>query len=350
MDVQFTIVEPQHLNDLCAQARQAGFVGIDTEFVRRRTFFPELGLIQLNIADRVYLLDPLAGFALDELKLTLAQVEWLLHSGSEDFEVLLQVGFSAPSLLFDTQLAAAFCGLGGQLSYQALCAKCLEIDVAKDETQSDWLKRPLSTEQLSYAAADVHHLPALRVALSARLEALERMSWFESEQATRLRTLSAPGDAVDEFKRYRQAVKLKPVQQQRLLRIIQWREQEARARNLPRAWVLEHGVLIDWAERPPKDAHRLRADLNERNYAARRAAEDLLALLHDDPAEPLAVLHALDASQSQRLNALKKIAGERALELNLPLEVLAPRKILENLACNPDLPVGQWRRELLGLG
>lgn len=349
MDVQFTIVEQNHLSDLCAQLARAPSVGIDTEFVRRRTFYPELGLIQMNLCDQIYLLDPLAELPMAEFNAALAASEWVLHSGSEDFEVLLQSNIGAPPRVFDTQLAAAFCGLGGQLSYQALCAQALGLTLAKDETQSDWLKRPLSEQQLHYAAADVAYLPELQRTLQAQLVDLDRLGWFEIEQAARLISLTAEPDPRDELKRYRQAAKLRPVQQQRLLRLIEWREITARGRNLPRAWVLEHHLLIDWAERPPRDPAQLRAAVSERNFAARREAEALFELLHNDPTQPEPVLLAMSAAQQAQLNDIKKIATERAAELNLPVDLLAPRKLMEQHVGNLKLPIADWRKTILGL-
>jgi len=347
--VQFTIVEQQHLGELHHALAPGTQVALDTEFVRRRTFYPELGLIQLKIDSRIWLIDPLQAFSQDALKAALAHTYWVLHSGSEDFEVLLTAGVPAPPAVFDTQLAAAFCGRGGQLSYQALCASCLGFDLAKDETQSDWLKRPLSEQQLRYAAADVEHLLDLQKLLTNELTQTGRLGWFQTEQAARLRALGAPHDAKDELKRYRQAVKLKPVQQQRLLRLIEWRELQARERNLPRAWVLEHNALIDWAERPPRDLGQLGRSISDRNFVARREAAALFALLHADPEDASPVIVALSPTQNDALAQIKKLATAKSEALNLPLELLAPRKLLERYVIGDSTGMGEWRRDVLGL-
>jgi ribonuclease D len=345
--VEFSIVAQSDLSAWSAACARAEWVGIDTEFVRRRTYFPELGLIQLNAGGAVALIDPLAISDFSELQHALAACGWVLHSGNEDYDALARVGIAPPTRLFDTQLAAAFLGWGAQLSYQALCERALGLKIAKDQTQSDWLERPLHPAQLDYAALDVAHLLALRERLNDELVRCQRRDWFDEEQVLRTAALMAPLDGDEAFQRERHALRLKPIAQHRLKRLTEWRETRARALNLPRNWVLDGEPMLRWAEHPPRDINALRASLSPRNHAARRDGEALLELLRDDPPNPTALIRPLSAAETARYSALKQRAEARAAELALPVDLIGPRRLLERVARDPDRALGEWRRALL---
>ena len=180
------IATQDHLNNAINQWKQCGLLGIDTEFIRERTYYPQLALVQVSDGKQVWLIDSVAlGEDLRLLRAVLddEQVTKVFHSPREDLEVLqLSIG-TLPSPLFDTQAAAALVGQSLQTSYGALLESTLGVCLDKEMARSDWLQRPLSTEQISYACHDVAYLPMLSRQLSDELKALQRWDWFLSDMA-----------------------------------------------------------------------------------------------------------------------------------------------------------------------
>ena len=174
----------------------AADVALDTEFVFERTYRPRLGIVQIAVAGEIALIDAVRIPDLSALGPLLADParRKLLHSGSGDLPILRRAGGAALRGLLDTQIAAAFAGLGPSLSYAALVKTLLGVELAKHETRTDWLRRPLSPDQLRYAAEDVEYLPAVAADLEERLRVLGRLEWALEDSAT-LATLD--GDTPD---------------------------------------------------------------------------------------------------------------------------------------------------------
>ena len=168
--------------------RPGRLIGLDTEFMRTDTFAPRLALIQIEVEGAVALVDPTAGLDLAALSTRLGdpQTVSIMHSASEDLDALGPLLPDGLGTLFDTQIAAAFCGLGAGLGYQKLVLAVCGVDLPKGETRSDWLQRPLSPQQLEYAAQDVIHLPALHADLSARLDTRGFTEWHAEDCARML--------------------------------------------------------------------------------------------------------------------------------------------------------------------
>ncbi|MEP6880910.1 MAG: ribonuclease D, partial [Dokdonella sp.] len=160
-------------------------IGLDTEFMRTDTFAPKLALIQIEIAGHIALIDPVGDIDMGSLGARLGDPETIsiMHSASEDLDALSPLLPNSLGTLFDTQIAAAFAGLGPGLGYQKLVLAVCDVDLPKGETRSDWLKRPLSDSQLEYAAQDVVHLPTLHADLSARLAARGFAGWHAEDCA-----------------------------------------------------------------------------------------------------------------------------------------------------------------------
>ncbi|MHB1589526.1 MAG: ribonuclease D, partial [Metallibacterium scheffleri] len=188
---------PAGLDDWLAQlSTDAPSVGIDTEFVRESTFYPRLALLQIAVDDAIALIDPLA-FDARALCVWLEAASRIcvLHSASEDIEVLRDLLPHGLPQLFDTQIAAAFAGLGAGVGYQRLVSDLLAVELPKDATRSDWMRRPLSQQQHTYAVQDVLHLHALREMLENKLHARGYVGWFMEDCVRLLRRADAPADA-----------------------------------------------------------------------------------------------------------------------------------------------------------
>lgn len=350
------------LAEHCAAWRALPFVALDTEFMRVDTFYPIAGLLQVSAGERAYLIDPLR---IDDWKPFAALLEApavvkVLHACSEDLEVLLRLTGSLPAPLFDTQLAAGYLNLGFSMGYSRLVQALLDIELPKGETRSDWLQRPLSETQVSYAAEDVLHLVEVYRALSARLCA-RKSAWVLEDGAELVAALGREIDPDEAWREAKLAWKLSRQQQAVLRALCAWREREARARNQPRNRVLREHTLWPLARSQPDNLVALARIEDMHPKTVRQDGETLLALIEsaaalppeqwpESPPEPL----PLEASALlKKLRAIGQREGER---LQIVPELMLRKKTLEALLKSgyphgpyrlPDSLRG-WRRELMG--
>src|SRR3954471_15612711 len=251
---------------------EAPLVGLDTEFIRTNTFFHRLALIQVSDGHTSWLIDPLAARDLSPLiEVFRSPGIKILHSASEDMEVFFRALGVLPEPIFDTQIAGALAGAGPFLSYQKIVAAYLGVELAKEETRTDWLARPLSAAQLAYAAEDVAYLVPLYERLTADLEALGRLDWALEDSAALLDTTRFQEDDESAYLRVKGAGRLDRRQLGALQILSSWREKEARRRDLPRNFVLKEGLLLDLAVRRPREERDLK---RLPSFDARQAARD----------------------------------------------------------------------------
>lgn len=329
---------------------------LDTEFMRRNTFYPQLALLQLGWQGRYALVDPLAFDIGDALRPQLGQGDTVtvMHSASEDLEALAPLLPGGPRQLFDTQIAAAFVGMGLGISYRALVAELVGTELDKGETRSDWMQRPLTESQRAYATLDVVYLAPVHQQLAERLIQRDRSAWH-AEDCERLkrRACFREGDPQPQ-QGFRGAAEWQPVQQARLRRILMWRDQTARQLDRPRPWMLEDALAMNLAQQPPLNA----ADLEQRSRGQRALRTpqrgelfDLLALpiTDDDIAATATIPGTPQGDAKKALATMKDQVDAAALELDLPPGLLCPRKVLEEYVVTqrwPDFLEG-WRREQL---
>lgn len=333
-------------------------VGLDTEFVRERTWWPKLALVQLSLGDgSVLLADTLAPGIPEALAPMLADASVLkvMHSASEDLVALKRACGVVPAPLFDTQVAAALAGIGGGIGYQRLVQELLGVALPKGETRSDWLRRPLSAAQLEYAEDDVLHLFALHDALGERLRELDRLDWLR-EDCARM-AANAAGDELERWPHLslRAAQFLDVAGQRRLLRLLRWRDYYAREADKPRNWILDNELATALARKPPQDRDGLQRQLQATPKAPRTLAGavwEALSTPLDDEAEAPPVRN--EERDKAALRALQDAVAARSAELGLPEGVLASRRWLQLLlehqargeAAWPG-PLEGWRRRLL---
>ncbi|MGH8147304.1 MAG: ribonuclease D [Rhodanobacteraceae bacterium] len=334
----------------------ANVVGLDTEFMRRNTFYPKLALVQAALGSESWLIDPLAYDAGPDLRALVAGRACVMHSASEDLEALAPLLGDSPLALFDTQIAAALCGMGPGPSYQKLVAALLGVDIPKDETRSDWLQRPLTTSQLDYAEQDVAHLAALHEKLSAELTRRGRLSWH-TEDCTRLvqRARSNQTQTDPQPQRgFSGAAEWPAEAQARLRRVLRWRDTTARAIDKPKPWILDDAHALALSQRTPQTPQ----DLFERvkGQRALRGAQrsELFALLRT-PATPeeLAELEPIVAAPKgeakHAVDAMRHVVQATAASLELPSGLLCPRRLIEEFAVTRQWPDGLrgWRKGVL---
>ena len=330
--------------------------GLDTEFMRISTFFPRLALIQVVFGERIALIDPVAkAIELDALGDVLADPARLvvMHSAGEDLEALATRFPRGVGQLFDTQIAAAFAGLGAGLGYQKLVRELLGIDLPKAETRSDWLRRPLSPQQIEYAAHDVIHLPALHAALAARVAARGYTEWLV-EDCARLIDRARRREADPEPQTaLRGAADWALPRQAMLRRVLRWREATARRTDTPRPWILDDAAALDLSSRPPKSdadlAERTKGQRGLRSALRAELAELLARPIDDDELKLEPIPRAPSLREKPALAALRDAAAARAKALDVPDGLLAARRHIESLLVTRRWPsaLEGWRRDVL---
>ncbi|WP_426699961.1 ribonuclease D [Rhodanobacter sp. Col0626] len=331
-------------------------VGLDTEFMRRNTFYPQLALLQLGWNGRYALIDPLAfdiGDALQPLLGTGPAIT-IMHSASEDLETLAPLLPDGPHILFDTQIAAAFAGMGLGVSYRALVAELTGVELDKGETRSDWLQRPLTASQCSYAALDVVYLKTIHEQLAERLQQRERSAWH-AEDCERLKRRASQRGGDPQPQRSMRGAAEWPIAQQALLRrLLQWRDRSARRLDVPRPWLLDDTLALSLAQQPPASAGEL--DQRSRGQRALRAAQrsELFELLAAEVgAEEIAATASIPAhpqgEAKKALANMKQLVDTLAGELDLPPGLLCPRKVLEEYVVTAEWPdfLEGWRHGVL---
>jgi ribonuclease D len=332
-------------------------IGLDTEFLRERTFFPKLCLLQLAAGGDIWCVDTLRGGSLDPLvpALTAAQTRKVIHAARQDLEAFYLTTKRVISPVFDTQIAAGCIGLKPQVGYAELVKTLLDVTIPKGQTRTDWSKRPLTPEQLEYAADDVLYLGDIAERLTARLRELGREHWaFEDCAALGDARLYEP-DPDQAWERLRGIGQLDPKPRARAKSIAIWRERIARERDLPRAWIISDAAIFAVAQANPGSRAALGAlDAMPANFNDAFAAS-LLQTLHEQSNTPVSDLNpSQDArptpEQKALLARLAKIVDARAAELQVSAELLAPRGELKALAMgarDSHALVG-WRREQIG--
>lgn len=346
------LTDPGALAALCAEISAAPWVGLDTEFVRERTYYAKLCLIQIATPRTLVLIDPL-GLDIGPLGQALATTgPKILHAGRQDLELLLQETRRLPSPLFDTQIAAALAGHDDQIGYAALVAAVLKIELAKDVTRTNWAARPLSERQLAYAQDDVRHLEPLHAELGAALARLGRAEWLREDCAV-LADLALYRFGPEQFtRRYRQGAGLAPRAQAIFQELLSWREGIARETDLPRSWVVSDAALLELALRAPSTVagfQKLR-EWDERH--TERYAAGALAAIADAPPAPLYPWPAprLRPEEDVFYQALVGLVDTCARDLGIPAGVLGSRRALKEIVqgASPGSLARGWRAGVLG--
>jgi len=354
------VTDTAALTALCGRLAAEPFVTIDTEFMRERTYYPELCVVQLAGERDVAVIDTLApGIDLLPLGALLADtgVVKVFHAARQDVEIFLERFGQVPAPLFDTQVAAMVAGFGDQVGYDALVSALTGGQIDKAHRFSDWSARPLSPAQVAYAAADVTYLRQVYERLTEKLARDGRLDWVAEEMAV----LAQPGtyrpepDTMWERLRPRTA-------NRRMLGLLRaaaaWREREAQRVNIPRQRLLKDESLLEIAATAPTSAEALaRVRGISRGFAEGRSGAGLVAALQAAAALPEAALpeapRAKDGPRASPalVSLLKVLLAAKCEEHNVAPKLLASSDDLDRLATEPvpDIPaLHGWRREMFG--
>jgi ribonuclease D len=348
------------LDAFCQRMRSETFITVDTEFMRERTYWPELCLVQIAGENEVAVIDAeAADIDLSALGTLFANesVTKVFHAARQDIEIFVLRYGDVPRPMFDTQVAAMVAGFGDQVGYDALVANLTGGTIDKAHRFSDWSARPLSAAQLTYAAADVTHLRDVYLRLSRRLEQENRLGWVAEEMAilSNPATYRADPDTAWERLRPRTA-------NRRLLYILKevaaWREKEAQRVNIPRQRLIKDEALLEIAATVPTNAEALgRVRGVTRGFAEGRSGSALLEVMVAARRVPDA---DLPAASQQRDNVrpsaalvalLKVLLAAKSEQHNVAPRLVASSEDVDRLALedNPDIPaLHGWRREVFG--
>lgn len=366
------ISTPAELQAFCRRAQQAPYLAVDTEFVRTRTYYARLGLIQLRAADEVVLVDPVALSAdrfPDGLQpmwdlLKDPDITIVIHAGGEDYEILTQHMGQIPERIFDTQIAAAFAGYGDALGYAALVNEFTGVVIDKSQSRTDWMQRPLAAEQLDYAAADVQYLYDIYPKLLAQLDAAGKTGLVlaESAEQVRKRAVTIPDDYL--YLYFGNAWQCNAKQLAILRELMIWRQQRARSADLPLGFVAKDHTVLELARRAPSSAQELRGITDLSPVTVRYAGAELLAAIERGQQttalpEPLIRLTDLPGYKA-KFNAIKQRVQQLAEELDVPASLIASRRQINDVihwceqipaAAKPYLPTPDlfvsWRGDKL---
>lgn len=358
------VADAGKLASLCNHWRTLPMIAIDTEFLRTNTFYPIPALVQVNDGQGNYLIDPNACGDLQPLKALLADssVQKVLHSCTEDLEVFQHLLQCLPTNLFDTQIAAAFCGFGFSVGYANLVNAALGIQLPKDETRSDWLQRPLTDAQIQYAVSDVQHLYGLAAKLQQQLHELGRYAWVLDECESLIPSFCEAQKPTNALKRIKGAWRLGLRNQVILGELAYWRELVAQQRDIPRNYVLRESALYAIAARSPDHISQLRQIDGVSESAIRRYGEAIIDIIAEASATdesdwPKQLPRPLSGEQNRQVKALRRKLTELAEQLGMAPEMLARKKDYEYMARALDrgergagiLPPGfnHWRTELV---
>lgn len=353
--MQTTVTTASALAEICARLGAQPRIGLDTEFLRERTYYARLCLVQLAAPQEAVCVDPLASGQLAPLAALLAAPGTLkvMHASRQDLEVLYPLaGLTRP--VFDTQIAASLAGFPAQVGYAELARRLLKRELAKSHTRTDWSRRPLSREQIEYALDDVRYLLPIAAELEARLARLGRLGWLAEELAgleDRRDFVTEPGEA---WQRLRGLRGLDPGRERLARELAAWRERRALDLDRPRGWILEDGPLREIVMRVPRTAAQLAAIPELPAGVVKHSGAELLACVAaagiPDPAPPAPGRPQSDPQRNALVRKLGAITQAVAAELEVVPEVLATRRDLEQLADGrrDGAVLRGWRGAVLG--
>ena len=322
------------LDQVLAQMDQSSVYALDTEFIKVDTLWPKLGVFQINVCGNVYLLDGTTLDLTEFFKRLFAAQQNIFHACGEDIDLIYHyTQQKSLSNVFDTQVGMAFLGHGLQVSYQNALKQMLDVEIEKDQTRSNWLARPLSHEQLLYAANDVHYLVHLGDQIKQELKqkhlldlALEDCRFMTREIGEETPTALLYQDVGNYRHSRRQLMQLQ--------QLAVWREQIAKALNIPRSFIMKNSTMINLVEKNPKNMFQLSTVKDLRANIIRDHGKmilDLLKFLPDQSEWPLRLARPIRHSSSEVGTKVDAIIQNVVDETSIPKEVLMRKKWMNAL-------------------
>lgn len=328
-------------------------IGVDTEFMREKTYFSELCLVQVATPHHILIADPKGATHMSEFWDAVLGIPWVLHSGRQDIEVIYQTAGRMPAAVFDTQIAAALLGHPPQMGYATLVSDLFGVELDKSHTRADWSRRPLTDALLHYAAEDVEHLLPAYDVLAERLDKKGRLAWAEEDSNLLLDPALYEMHPEQAIVRLKGARNLRGKRLAAAAKLAEWRENEALRANRPRQWIARDSLLIDLATRMPTTTPELGQIDGLPAGLIRRSGRKIISAIAQSGSGNTAYgpRRPPDEAQKALLKSMQKKVAECAVDLGLAAETIASKRDLSAVIINgensPRLLTG-WRRELIG--
>lgn len=353
------VSDTRTLAELVKTLRTSPAVCIDTEFMREKTYYAKLCLIQVATADVIAIIDPLAIEDLSPLAALLEDrdVVKVFHAGSQDLEILFQVLGVATDPVFDTQTAATLLGYPQQVGYGTLVSEMLGVSLDKGDSFTDWSRRPLTATQSVYAENDVRYLVKVYDAMLGTLEETGRMEWLRSDFERMADPESYRIAPLEMWRKVKRASTLKRRQLAVLREVAAWRELEAQHRDMPRKWILSDESLIEVARRVPANEVELKDIRGVGEKINKRVATSLLAAVARGVSVPeeewprIEKRHRPLVDVDGAVDLMAALVRVRAREHGVAVPLLAPRNELERIAGGEreGVPALEgWRKKIVG--
>ncbi len=354
------ITDTAALAEFCARQRGAGFVAVDTEFMRERTYWPILCLVQVAGPEEAVAIDALApGIDLAPLLALMADAAVLkvFHAARQDLEIFFQLSRQVPHPVFDTQVAAMVCGFGDSASYETLVRRLAGANLDKASRFTDWAHRPLTERQIHYALADVVHLRTVYERLQEILAKNGRTLWFEEEMADLVDPAIYRSEPAEAWRRFR----LRGRADRRFLGVLKavaaWREAAAQQRDLPRGRIMKDEAVLEIAAHVPKTIDSLaRTRSLGKGVAEGKLGRDILdavatGLADPDPPPAIAAKAEAPPGIGPLIELLRVLLKQRCEDFQVAQKLVASADDLEAIAADDNAPVRAlhgWRREVFG--
>ncbi len=353
------IANQENLEAFARRARSSAVLAIDTEFLREKTYYANLCLLQLATDTEVAVVDP---FAIEDLSVLVPLMEdptivKLFHAAGQDLEIIYRELGVLPSPVFDTQVAAALLGHTQQIGYGPLVHSLCGVSLKKSASFTDWSRRPLSDSQLDYAADDVIYLPKMYRVMRERLEAKGRLGWLDNDFAALSDPANYVCDVASRFKRLKRVGQLSRRQLSAAREVASWRELTAQARDLPRKWVLTDEQVVESCRREARTIDELFMVRGMREKLCTRDARAVVAALVRGLDAPPEQWPELDKSLKSEpnvdaeLDLMEALVRLRARENDIAMQTLASHGELARVArgyrTDVDVLKG-WRRAIIG--
>jgi len=353
----FEVIETtENLEAFMGKISAATWLALDTEFLREKTYYAKLCLIQIEAEGHRACVDPLSIKDMSSLidVLNDPDVTIVLHAAHQDMEILLQLSGKVPAPIFDTQVAAAVLGLGDTMAYARMVEQMLGVAIDKSQVRTDWSRRPLKEAQLKYAIDDVRYLAQIYPMMLEKLNAQSRLNWLDKDFAKACNPETYAINAEQRWKKIRGNQVLKRPQLAILRELAAWRENLAEQKNLPRKWIISDDILIDLARQNPQSSQeigQIRGINADRTKKYHQRWLDLIKKGIESPEDEWPELPRSKkptSTQNGVIDLLMLVIQAKAKEQGITPTVIAGRKQVANMIQSDNIQLADdWRGEIV---
>lgn len=346
----------QDLQTFVAKIKDAKWLAIDTEFLREKTYYAKLCLIQVEADGHRACIDPLS---IDDLSvfselMHSPNIIKVLHAAHQDLEILLEITGKVPAPIFDTQVAASVLGIGDQMGYARLVESMLNVSLAKTQSRTDWSKRPLRDAQLEYAIDDVRYLAQIYPMMLEKLEEQDRLSWLSKDFAKATNPETYAANPYERWKKVKGNQILKRPQLAILRELAAWREERAEQSDRPRKWILSDDILLDMARQQPSTVEAIKEIRGINPDRSQKYHDTWLSLIKKGKDTPesewpeLARANKPSPNQNALIDLLMLVIQIQAKQHKITAAVIATRKRVAEMVLAGETSISDdWRGALV---